>query len=118
MRRSLSILAAAAFSVVGVAMSFAPAQAGVRAPAVLDEASKSGIVQVHKRHRGHRHRRGRVVYVVPQYVPVYPAYRSYGYYGHGGPGISLNFNLGGGRHGYRDRGYYHGGGYGGGHHRW
>lgn len=105
MRRSLSILAAAVIAITGVA-SNAPAQAAMRAaPAVLDQAGQNAdIVQVHrKRYRSnyrrysqyrHHHR--------PQYVRRYYdyPYAYYPYRRYREPGFSIQFNLGGGRHGY------------------
>jgi hypothetical protein len=78
MRRPLTMLAAAAIAVTG--LSFAPAQAGVRAaPAVLDQSAPAAdIMQVHRKRSRHRHHpyysyyKPYPRYAYPRYVHPYP----------------------------------------------
>ena len=108
MRRSLTILAAAAFGVVGATASFGPALAApLAAPAVLNQADTGdNIVQVRhnrKHHRkGRHHHRKRVVVKNYYYTPYayYPQPRYYYPHYYSKPGVSLNFSFGGG-------GYHH-----------
>lgn len=105
MRRSLSILAAAAIAIAGSA-SFLPAQAATRAaPAVATQAaSDSAIVQVH----GRRYREARRGHYRPyrrlarrHYHQPYAYYPRPYYYGR--PGVTVQFSFGGPSygHGYR-----------------
>jgi hypothetical protein len=116
MKHSAIVALAASLGLAGAALSFAPAQAGVVTPSLsIGSEADSGIVKVHDYKRGgkwrkHMRKRGKVVHlIVPHYVPAYtdyPAYRSYGR----GPGVSLNFSIGGGGR--------RGGDWDGGHDRW
>jgi hypothetical protein len=97
------MLAAAAIAVTG--LSFAPAQAGVRAaPAVLDQSAPAAdIMQVHRKRSRHRHHpyysyyKPYPRYAYPRYVHPYPyAYHRPHYYRK--PGFSIQFSFGSGHH--------------------